>query len=612
MQLTMSQALVRYLANQYIDDDGDIHPYFAGVWAIFGHGNVAAMGEALFANKDILPTYRAHNEQGMALAAIAYAKALMRRRAMACTTSIGPGATNLVTAAALAHANRLPVLFLPGDVFANRRPDPVLQQIESFGDGTASANDCMRPVSRYFDRITRPEQIINALPRAMTTFMDASRCGPVTLALCQDVQAEAYDYPETFFEKRIWKVQSPDAAMSEVHDLAQRVRSAKRPLIISGGGVLYSKASNALASFIDAVGIPCAETQAGKGALHWENPLNMGSIGVTGSAAANAAAAEADLVIGIGTRLQDFTTASRSLFSNPDRKLVQVNVNPMDAGKHGAAPVFSDAKSLLSKLQSVLDGYAVDDAWRSLSVKRADEWRAVVYNALTDSGGPPFSYAQVLGAIDRVADENSVVVCAAGSLPGELHKLWRTSKPGGYHVEYAYSCMGYEIAGGLGAKLALPDREVFVVVGDGSYMMMNSELATAVMMGQKMIVIVFDNQGYACIDNLQRSAGSPSFNNMFEDTVHEVLPAIDFVAHAKSMGADAVHVDSIDALGSSLKDARTAKCSTVITVAVGRAGSGDIGGAWWDVAVPAVSDLEAVTNARAIYDTATKKQRVDG
>ncbi len=611
MQLTMSQALVRYLANQYLDDDGDIHPYFAGVWAIFGHGNVAAMGEALFANKDILPTYRAHNEQGMALAAIAYAKALMRRRAMACTTSIGPGATNLVTAAALAHANRLPVLFLPGDVFANRRPDPVLQQIESFSDGTVSANDCFRPVSRYFDRITRPEQIITALPRAMTTFMNASLCGPVTLALCQDVQAEAYDYPETFFEKRIWKVQSPDAAMSEVHDLAQRVRSAKRPLIISGGGVLYSKASNALASFIDAVGVPCAETQAGKGALHWENPLNMGSIGVTGSAAANAAAEEADLVIGIGTRLQDFTTASRSLFSNPDRQLVQVNVNPMDAGKHGATPIFSDAKSLLSKLQSVLDGYAVDDAWRSLSVNRADEWRAVVHNALTASGGPPFSYAQVLGAIDRVADENSVVVCAAGSLPGELHKLWRTSKPGGYHVEYAYSCMGYEIAGGLGAKLALPDREIFVVVGDGSYMMMNSELATAVMMGQKMIVVVFDNQGYACIDNLQRSAGSPSFNNMFEDTVHEVLPAIDFVAHAESMGAEAVHVDSIDGLVSSLKDARTARGSSVITVAVGRAGA-DIGGAWWDVAVPAVSDLEAVTNARAIYDTAIKKQRVDG
>ena len=612
MQLTMSQALVRYLANQYIDDDGDIHPYFAGVWAIFGHGNVAAMGEALFANKDILPTYRAHNEQGMALAAIAYAKALMRRGAMACTTSIGPGATNLVTASALAHANRLPVLFLPGDVFANRRPDPVLQQIESFSDGTVSANDCMRPVSRYFDRITRPEQIITALPRTMTTFMNASLCGPVTLALCQDVQAEAYDYPEAFFEKRIWKVQAPDAAMSEVHELAQRVRSAKRPLIICGGGVLYSKASDELASFMDAVGVPCAETQAGKGALHWENPLNLGAIGVTGSAAANAAAAETDLVIGIGTRLQDFTTASRSLFSNPNRELVQVNVNPMDAGKHGATPIFSDAKRLLSSLQSALGGYAVDDAWRSLSIKRADEWRAVVHHALTDSGDPPFSYAQVLGAIDRVADENSVVVCAAGTLPGELHKLWRTSKPGGYHVEYAYSCMGYEIAGGLGAKLALPDREVFVVVGDGSYMMMNSELATAVMMGQKIVVVVCDNQGYACIDNLQRSAGSPGFNNMFEDTVHEELPAIDFVAHAKSMGADAVHVDSIDALGSSLKDARTAERSTVITVAVGRAGSGDIGGAWWDVAVPAVSDLDTVTDARAAYDAATKKQRVDG
>ncbi len=608
----MSQALVRYLANQYIDDDGDIRPYFAGVWAIFGHGNVAAIGEALFANKEILPTYRAHNEQGMALAAIAYAKALMRRGAMACTTSIGPGATNLVTAAALAHANRLPVLFLPGDVFANRRPDPVLQQIESFSDGTVSANDCFRPVSRYFDRITRPEQIITALPRAMTTFMNASLCGPVTLALCQDVQAEAYDYPEAFFEKRIWKVQAPDAAMSEVNELAQRIRSAERPLIISGGGVLYSKASSELASFIDSVGIPCAETQAGKGALHWENPLNLGAIGVTGSAAANAAAAEADLVIGIGTRLQDFTTASRSLFSNPDRELVQVNVNPMDAGKHGATPIFSDAKRLLSSLQLVLGGYAVDDAWRSLSIKRADEWRAVVHHALTDPGDPPFSYAQVLGAIDSVADENSVVVCAAGSLPGELHKLWRTSRPGGYHVEYAYSCMGYEIAGGLGVKMALPDREIFVVVGDGSYMMMNSELATAIMMGRKIVVVVFDNQGYACIDNLQRSAGSPGFNNMFEDTVHEELPAIDFVAHAQSMGAEAVHVDSIDALGVSLKEARKAERSTVITVAVGRAGSGDIGGAWWDVAVPAVSDLETVTDARAAYDAATRKQRVDG
>lgn len=612
MRLTMSQALVRYLANQYIDDDGDIRPYFAGVWAIFGHGNVAAIGEALFASKNTLPTYRAHNEQGMALAAIAYAKALMRRGAMACTTSIGPGATNLVTAAALAHANRLPVLFLPGDVFANRRPDPVLQQIESFSDGTVSANDCFRPVSRYFDRITRPEQIITALPRAMTTFMNASRCGPVTLALCQDVQAEAYDYPEAFFEKRIWKVQVPDAAMSEVHDLAQRVRSSKRPLIISGGGVLYSKASDALASFIDAVGIPCTETQAGKGALHWENPLNLGAIGVTGSSAANAAAAEADLIIGIGTRLQDFTTASRSLFSNPDRELVQVNVNPLDASKHGAIPIFSDAKRLLSSLQSALHGYAVDDTWRSLSMQRADEWRAVVHGALTAPGGPPFSYAQVLGAIDRVADEDSVVVCAAGSLPGELHKLWRTPKPGGYHVEYAYSCMGYEIAGGLGVKMALPDREVLVVVGDGSYMMMNSELATAVMMGHKIIVVLFDNQGYGCIDNLQRSAGSPSFNNMFEDTVHEVLPAIDFVAHAESMGADAVHVDSIDALGSSLQDARASERSTVISVAVGRDGSGDIGGAWWDVAVPAVSDLKTVITARAAYDTATRKQRVDG
>ena len=612
MRLTMSQALVRYLARQYIDDDGDIHPYFAGVWAIFGHGNVAAMGEALFANKDILPTWRAHNEQAMALAAIAYAKANMRRRAMACTTSIGPGATNLVTAAALAHANRLPVLFLPGDVFANRRPDPVLQQIEDFGDGTVSANDCFRPVSRYFDRIARPEQIITALPRAMATFMDAARCGPVTLALCQDAQAEAYDYPEAFFEKRVWKALAPDASRSDAHALAQQVRAAKRPLIIAGGGVLYGKASDALASFVEDVGIPCAETQAGKGALHWRNPLNLGAIGVTGSTAANAAAAESDLVIGVGTRLQDFTTASRSLFSHPDRKLVQVNVNTMDAGKHAATPVFADAKRLLTRLRSALEGYAADDAWRSLSIRRANEWRAAVHNALTEPGRPPFSYVQILGAIDRAADENSVVVCAAGTLPGELHKFWRASRPAGYHVEYAYSCMGYEIAGGLGVKMALPDREVFVVVGDGSYMMMNSELATAVMMGQKVIVVVFDNKGYGCIDNLQRSAGSPGFNNMFEDSVHETLPEIDFAAHAKSMGADAAHVDSMDALELALRDARASARSTVITVAVRRVGRGDLGGAWWDVAVPAVSELDAVNEARAAYEDAIGKQRVDG
>ena len=612
MRLTMSQALVRYLARQYVDDDGDIQPYFAGVWAIFGHGNVAAMGEALFANRDVLPTWRAHNEQAMALAAIAYAKAGMRRRAMACTTSIGPGATNLVTAAALAHANRLPVLFLPGDVFANRRPDPVLQQIENFSDGTVSANDCFRPVSRYFDRIARPEQIITALPRAMATFMDASRCGPVTLALCQDTQAEAYDYPEAFFEKRVWKPLAPEPSPSDVEELARQVRAAKRPLLIAGGGTLYARASDALASFVADVGVPCAETQAGKGALHWENPLNLGAIGVTGSTAANAAAAEADLVMGVGTRLQDFTTASRSLFSNPDRKLVQVNVNTLDACKHGAAPIFADAKRLLSRLRSALDGYAADEAWRSLSIRRADEWRAAVREALSEPGRPPFSYAQILGAIDRAADENSVAVCAAGTLPGELHKFWRASKPGGYHVEYAYSCMGYEIAGGLGVKMAMPDREIFVVVGDGSYMMMNSELATAVMMGRKIIVVVCDNQGYGCIDNLQRSAGSPGFNNMFEDTVHETLPAIDFVAHARSMGADAMHADSMDALESALQAARASKNSTVVSVAVRRSGHGHLGGAWWDVAVPAVSGLASVNEARAAYEAAIGNQRVDG
>lgn len=612
LRLTMSQALVRYLANQYIDIDGEERPYFAGVWAIFGHGNVAGMGEALYGIRETLPTWRAHNEQGMAHASIAYAKANFRRSAMVCCSSIGPGATNLITAAALAHVNRLPVLFLPGDVFANRRPDPVLQQIEHFGDGTVSANDCFRPVSRYFDRIARPEQILSALPRAMAVFMDPAGCGPVTLALCQDVQAEAYDYPEEFFARRVWRIRRPEPDTAELAELARLVREAKRPLIVAGGGILYSHATEALQELVESTGIPVVETHGGKSALSWRHPLNLGSIGVTGSDAGNETAAEADLILGIGTRLQDFTTGSRALFGAPDRKIVQVNVTPYDAHKHAATAVVGDARTVIEKLVAALEGFTTSTVWRRAVETRANDWRSKVEAVTNAKPTSPFQYADVVGAVCRVADENSIAVCAAGTLPAELHKLWRAERPGGYHMEYGYSCMGYEVAGGLGAKMADPSREVFVMVGDGSYLMLNSELATSVMMGFKIIVVLFDSQGYSCINRLQRQAGSPDFNNMLKDSVHEVLPAIDYVAHARSLGALAEKADSMATLEAALARARAADRSTLILVDVDPYEETMIGGHWWDVAVPEVSERSSVREARAVYERHVSNQKVDG
>ncbi len=434
IRLTAAQACIRYLASQYIDLDGEEAPYFAGVWAIFGHGNVAGLGEALTDAQDVLPTYRAHNEQAMAHAAIAYAKQMRRRRAMVCTSSIGPGATNMVTAAALAHVNRLPVLFLPGDVYASRRPDPVLQQVEDFGDGTVSANDCFRPVSRYFDRIMRPEQLLDALPRALTTMLDPVTCGPATLAFCQDVQEEAFDYPESFFERRVWRVRRAAPERQDIRRLADAIRTSAAPLLIAGGGVHYSIASDELASFASAFGIPVAETQAGKGSLPWDHPQALGSIGVTGTGAANMAAAEADLIIGIGTRLQDFTTGSWALFQNPSAQLVQVNVAPHDAHKRGAFALVADAKLTIDALSEELG------EWRSQHRNRhADavaDWN-VAWDAATAAGNEVLpSDAQVIGAVWRTFPENGIVVGAAGGLPGELHKLWRSRTSDGYHLEY--------------------------------------------------------------------------------------------------------------------------------------------------------------------------------
>jgi 3D-(3,5/4)-trihydroxycyclohexane-1,2-dione acylhydrolase (decyclizing) len=611
IRLTMAQALVRFLAAQKTVVDGETGPLFAGMWAIFGHGNVAGMGEALQAERQRLPTFRAHNEQGMAHAAIAFAKASRRRRMMACTTSIGPGATNMVTAAAVAHVNRLPVLLLPGDVFANRRPDPVLQQIEAFGDGTVSANDCFRPVSRYFDRIARPEQIIPALQRAMQVLTDPAECGPVTLALCQDTQAEAYDYPESFFAERIWAPRRirPDA--EELRAAAALLKNAKKPFIVAGGGVLYSEAESALAAFAEKHGIPVGETQAGKSSLAHDHSKLMGSVGVTGTGAANALAEEADVVLAVGTRLQDFTTGSWALFKNPERRIVGLNVQAFDAAKHAAQALVADARVGLEELDAALQGWTAPASWTARSAEEKSRWSEVAarYTGATNAELP--SDAQVIGAVQRSVDRSTIVVCAAGGLPGELHKLWQASEPLGYHLEYGYSCMGYEIAGGLGVKMAHPEREVVVMVGDGSYLMMNSELATAVMLGKKLTVVVLDNRGFGCINRLQRATGGESFNNLLRDAEHEELPAINFAAHAASLGAEARKVANLAELETAMKDARGSSRTQVIVIDTDPLASTDAGGHWWDVAVPEVSTRAEVNAAREAYQDALALQRID-
>lgn len=610
VRLTMAQAIVRYLGNQFVEIDGEQVPFIAGVWAIFGHGNVAGLGEALVQAQDTLPTYRAHNEQAMAHAAIAYAKTHRRRRAMACTTSIGPGATNMVTAAALAHVNRLPLLLLPGDVFANRRPDPVLQQIEDFTDGTVSANDCFRPVSRYFDRLMRPEQILIALPRAMTTLLDPVNCGPVTLALCQDVQTEACDYPEAFFQRTVWPQRRLQAPPGDLDVLLAAIQSAKRPLIVAGGGVHYSGAAAALAEFASGSGIPVAETQAGTSALPFDHEQCLGGIGVTGTSAANEAASRADVIVGIGTRLQDFTTGSRSLFANPKRRLFQVNVNVYDAHKHAAEPVVGDALQVVQALAAA--GLKADPDWVAATAAGKKAWKIEADKATSPVARGLPGDAQVIGAVNRACDDDAIVVCAAGGLPGELHRLWRSRYAGSYHVEYGYSCMGYEIAGGLGVKMAAPDKHVVVMVGDGSYLMMNSEIATAVLLGLSMTIVVLDNRGFGCIHRLQQATGSPPFHNLFRDAVHERLPDVDFAAHAASLGASARKLRSLDDLESAVRAASKAGGVNVFVIDTDPALSTAAGGHWWDVAVPEVSELKAVNDARASYQRERKKQRVDG
>ena len=553
IRLTAAQAMVRFLGAQMTLIDGQTVPLFAGCWAIFGHGNVAGLGEALHGAQDSLPTYRAHNEQAMAHAAVAYAKAMRRRRMMVCTTSIGPGATNMVTAAAMAHVNRLPVLLVPGDVFANRAPDPVLQQVEDFDDGTVSANDCFRPVSAYFDRITRPEHVISALTRAMAVLTDPATCGPVTLAFCQDVQAEAYDYPEKFFAQKIHRQRRTPPEAFELQQAIAALKAAKNPLIVAGGGVLYSGAEAALADFALKHGIPVAETQAGKASLVHGHALNMGALGVTGTAASNDLAEKADLVLAIGTRLADFTTGSWGLFKNPARKLIGLNVQGFDAGKHDALPLVADALEGLKALDAALAGWKAAPEWTARAQKGRENWlaKAAEYTNPTNAELP--SDAQVIGAVQRGAAASDIVVSAAGGLPGEMHKLWQAGAVQGYHMEYGFSTMGYEIAGGLGVKMANPTREVIVMIGDGSYLMMNSEIVSSLMLGLKLIIVLNDNRGYGCINRLQGATGGAPFNNLLANTKHEMLPNIDFAMHARSMGAEAVKVAGIAELEAAMK-----------------------------------------------------------
>jgi 3D-(3,5/4)-trihydroxycyclohexane-1,2-dione acylhydrolase (decyclizing) len=619
VRLTTAQALVRYLSGLRTRIEGpqgdETVPLFGGVFAIFGHGNVAGIGEALYQYRDRLPTFRAHNEQAMAHAAIAYAKAHFRRRMMACTSSIGPGATNFLTAAALAHVNRLPVLFLPGDIFVSRDPDPVLQQVENLGDGTVSANDCFRPVSRYFDRIVDPSQLITALPRAVLTLTDPALCGPVTLALPQDVQADAFDYPIEFFESPVVEFRAAPPSEGELAGAVRAVMAAKRPVIIAGGGVLYGGACEALREFAERHGVPVCETQAGKSSLPWDHPLQLGSVGVTGSPASNALASEADLILAVGTRLQDFTTGSNSLFTKA--RLVSLNVNPFDATKARGIPLQADARLGLEALSKALPRWQAEAAWTERAKAEAAAWRSTV-DTITQRrdlapGELPYD-GEVIGAVQRSSPQsttNDIVVCAAGTLPAELHKLWRTSTPGGYHMEYGYSCMGYEIAGALGVKMARPDREVIVMVGDGSYLMLNNEIATSVMLDKKLLIVLLDNRGYGCINRLQQHCGGAPFNNMLVDSLQfgDGAPKIDFAANAASLGALSEKVADIPELEAALRRARSANRTYLICIDTDDTRTTKEGGWWWETAVPEVSPRESVRQARAAYLRGKENQK---
>ena len=610
-RLTMAQAVIRFLKVQHVSRDGSESPFFAGCFGIFGHGNVAGIGQALQQNSDF-PYYLCRNEQAMVHTAAGFAKMSNRLRALVCTTSIGPGATNMVTGAAGATINRIPVLLLPGDIFARRNVAPVLQQLESPTTQDVSVNDCFKPVSRYWDRIERPEQILTSLPEAMRVLTSPAETGAVTLALPQDVQAEAFDYPEEFFQRRSWIIFRPRADAALLNQAVEWIRAAQRPLIIAGGGVIYSNATEELAAFAARTGIPVAETQAGKGTLNFDHAQSVGAIGVTGTSAANRLACNADLILSFGTRYSDFTTASKTAFQNPDLRFINVNVAEFDAFKHAALPLVSDARTTLEELSSPLASYRVSEDYRSEISRLRSEWATEVDRIYSRRHGPPFSQGEVIGVLNSALGPRDVIVGAAGSLPGDLHKLWRTRDPKGYHLEYGYSCMGYEIAGGLGVKMADPSREVYVLVGDGSYLMMAQEIATSLQENIKLNIILFDNSGFSSIGGLSRACGSGGFGTRYQyrnqGKACAVIP-VDFVANAASLGAHAVrartHEELTEALAGLKKQTRTA----VVVVETDYYDSVPGYESWWDVPIAEVSESESVQKARTAHVEGRKRER---
>jgi 3D-(3,5/4)-trihydroxycyclohexane-1,2-dione acylhydrolase (decyclizing) len=613
IRITVGQAVVRFLKNQYVERDGIENPFFAGCLGIFGHGIVAGVGEGLLENPDFR-YIMTRNEQSSVHIAIAYAKMKNRLGTFACISSIGPGATNMLTGAACATINRLPVLIIPGDIFASRNVAPVLQQLESASSQDISVNDCFKPVSKYWDRINRPEQLITSLTEVMRVLTSPSETGAVTLALPQDVQAEAYDFPEELFAKRTWKVTRPRPDLSLLHEAVSLIRASKKPVIIAGGGVIYSEATEILKSFVEKTGIPVAETFAGKGSLPYNHCCNLGAAGATGTPGANEITGEADLVIGIGTRYSDFTTASKTAFQNPDVKFININITDFDSHKHSAVPLISDAKVCLEELSAHLNDYNVSDKYRNHTASLNKSWDALVSSFFKVSGSSPVTQAEVVGAVNDFAGPRDVVLCAAGSLPGDLHKLWRTTDSKGFHLEYGYSTMGYECAAGIGAKIACPDREILVMVGDGNYLMMNNEIVTSIQEGIKFIIILLNNNGFGSIGGLSESIGSQRFGTKYRyrdektgQLTGQMLP-VDFAQNARSLGANVIEAHDIKSLKAALEGAKEHHATSVITIETDLY-KGIPGYAWWEVAISEVSEVDTVKKAYKDYMEHKKKQR---
>lgn len=617
IRLTAAQALIQFLKNQYVERDGSEQPFFAGCFGIFGHGNVAGIGQALQQEPDFR-YYQARNEQAMVHTAAAYAKMKNRLQTFVCTSSIGPGATNMITGSAVATVNRLPVLLLPGDLFARRNVAPVLQQLESEHSQDISVNDCFQPVSRYWDRINRPDQLVTALPEAMRVLTSPADTGAVTLAMPQDVQAEAFDYPEALFHRRVWRVPRNRPDRASLEEAAAWIRESQKPIIIAGGGVIYSGAIEVLDRFARQTGIPVGETMAGKGSLRFDHPLNLGAVGVTGTSAANRIAKEADLVIGIGTRYSDFTTASKTAFQNPEVRFVNVNVAEFDAYKHAALPLVGDARATLEELSEALEGWQTSAAHRERTERLRAEWDEEVDRIYGIRHEPLISQGELIGAVNELGDPDAVMVCASGSLPGDLHKLWRARHEKQYHLEYGYSTMGYEIAGGLGIKMADPDREVYVLVGDGSYLMLSSEIVTSIQEGYKLTIVLFDNDGFKSIGALSRSLGQDGFGTRYAYPEDDVLPGdsddmeslpVDLARNAESLGAHVIRCETYDDVAGALEEAQSIDRTTVIYAKTDRYEEVPSYETWWDVPVAEVSEIAAVEEARAEWEDMRDQER---